>query len=803
MSTRDTWHSQRTLRLGLSVAFGLALLAGLLLTIGVARLPDVARAQGPTIRYVDCATGDDSDNDCITSAAPCATVQHAVDVAAPGDEIRLATGVYTGVQARAGVTQVVYISETVTVRGGYTTTNWATPYPITQLTTLDAQKQGRVLYVTGDISPNIEGLHITGGDALGLGGDVSDKDAGGGLYVITATATIRDNHVVSNTALVGGGMYFRNSDGTSLIDNLISGNSTPQSGSGGGLYLYNSAHIALTGNTISTNEAGPQNYGYGIGGGALFDTCPGATLNGNVVSDNRAGWGGGLRFHSSPTVTLIANTIDGNVADYGGPWRKHYGGILLLSSDNATLIGNAISGNRAANDCGGVCFETSHNAVLSGNVIISNTRGRDYDGYGVGVYLHDSQNASLVGNTISHNTAHDLDEPGTIRGGGLCIRHSSAELISNTISSNGATRGGGLHVAANSIVTLTSNKITGNAVYHACGAWCGGPKGTGGGLHLSDSTAILTNTLIADNQVETAGGGLYLERSTITLTNSIVADNQITLTGQITGTGSGLYVAGSSARLLHPTIARNSGGDGSGVYITGTAGTTSTVAMTNTILVSHTVGITVAAGNTATLTATLWGTGTWANLADWGGAGTVITGTINIWDQPAFVDPDRGDYHIGPNSAAIDAGEHAGVTVDIDGESRLAGTAPDIGADEYYHPALDVAKQADPDPVRAGAPLTYTIRVTNTGNVTLTATITDVLPQHVTPDDVRIWPAVIPAPNGVWVQQIVVTAEMGYSGTLTNVVRATTDQGATGVYTKTSTVVGYRIYLPVILKNSG
>jgi uncharacterized repeat protein (TIGR01451 family) len=800
MSTRNIWHNRPTLRLGLALACGLALLTGLLLAIGLARTPDVARAKGPTIRYVDCATGDDSDNDCLTSAAPCATVQHAVDAAAPGDEIRVATGIYTGVQARAGVTQVVYISETVTVRGGYTTTNWATPYPITQPTTLDAQKQGRVLYITGDISITISGLRITGGDALGLGGDVSDKDAGGGLYVITATATIRDNHVVSNTALVGGGMYFRNSDGTSLIDNLISGNSTPQSGSGGGLYFNNSAHITLTGNTISTNEAGPRNNGFGIGGGALFDTCPSATLNGNVVSDNRAGWGGGLRFHSSPTVTLIANTIDGNVADYAGPWRKHYGGILLLSSDNATLIGNTISGNRAANDCGGVCLDSSHNAVLTGNLIISNTRGSWYDGYGAGACLRKSKNVRLVDNVIVSNTGSHMDRPGTILGGGLYIGNSSVTLVANKISSNGATRGGGLHVAANSIVTLTSNTITGNAVYDSCGAWCDGPKGTGGGLHLSDSTATLSNTLIANNQVEIAGGGLYVERSAITLTNSIVADNQITLTGQITGTGSGLYIAGSSARLLHPTIARNGGGDGSGLHITGTA---STVAMANTILVSHTVGITVAAGNTATLTATLWGTGTWANLADWGGVGTVVTGTINLWDDPDFVDPDRGDYHIGPNSAAIDAGEPAGVTVDIDGEPRSAGTAPDLGADEYYHPALDVAKQAHPDQVQAGASLTYTIRVTNTGNVTLTATITDVLPTHVTPDDVRTWPALIPAPGGVWVQQIVVTAEMGYSGTLTNVVWVTTGQGATGVYVETSTAVGYRIYLPVILKNSG
>ena len=114
------------------------------------------------------------------------------------------------------------------------------------------------------------------------------------------------------------------------------------------------------------------------------------------------------------------------------------------------------------------------------------------------------------------------------------------------------------------------------------------------------------------------------------------------------------------------------------------------MALTNTILVSHTVGITVAAGNTATLTATLWGTGTWGNDTDWDGAGTIITGTVNLSGTPAFVDPDAGNYHILSNSAAIDAGVDAGITTDIDGNPRPRDgdcdsiAVVDIGAVEYY-----------------------------------------------------------------------------------------------------------------------
>jgi hypothetical protein len=107
--------------------------------------------------------------------------------------------------------------------------------------------------------------------------------------------------------------------------------------------------------------------------------------------------------------------------------------------------------------------------------------------------------------------------------------------------------------------------------------------------------------------------------------------------------------------------------------------------MTNTILVSHTVGIQVASGATATLDCTLWGAGDWANEDDWQVDGTLITDTLacNMWREPDFVDPDGGDYHIGSGSAAIDAGVDAGVTVDIDGDSRIDYAPPDIGADEF------------------------------------------------------------------------------------------------------------------------
>jgi len=246
-------------------------------------------------------------------------------------------------------------------------------------------------------------------------------------------------------------------------------------------------------------------------------------------------------------------------------------------------------------------------------------------------------------------------------------------------------------------------------------------------------------------------------------------------------------VADSSAYLLHTTIAGNSGGDGSGsgINVTEHHGTYSTVALTNTILASHTVGITVTSGNTVTVNGILWySTPTTISQA----AGASVTVLNEYLGDPVFLNPDVGDYHIGPGSAALDRGVDAGVAVDIDGESRPVGARCDLGADEFPA-ALEVSKWASPDPVQAGQQLTYGLHVTNTGHVTLHTTVTDVLPAHVTPGGPLIWTPIITAPNGDWTQTVVVTVDMDYTGPLTNVVTVTTDEGATGSYTTTSTAV--------------
>jgi len=596
------------------------------------------------------------------------TVQTAVDLSSPGDVVKVA-GYCPLVNNRGGTVQAVYLSKTLTLRGGYTTTDWVNPDPVDNPTTLDAQGKGRVLFITGTVAPLIEFLELTGGDATGLGGGTEDTDAGGGVYLHSAAATIGHCLVYSNAASTvgpgqGGGVYIAQAAAT-LFNNVIVTNTAGlgEDGYGGGLYLYDSDDATLTSNTIRGNAA----LGTGGGGG------PAASIRGIAGPVALGGgYGGGIYLDGSD-ATLVDNDVEGNIAGLIGV-NGSGGGLYLLNSA-AVLTSNWIMTNTASledGEGGGLALRFSA-ATLVSNTVQGNLASDGWNGWGGGLRLDDSP-ATLISNTIVSNSATlGGSGLGNGYGGGLHLHRSDATLIGNRIAANNAGdriwgEGGGVFLEGGAPY-LRSNTIAGNRA-------CRWGDGRGGGLALTGSeatleaNAVVSNTAALSPTARGEGGGIALWCSQpFTLTNNLFADNQA-------AQGSGLWsYCGewglTSGHLVHNTIANNHNGEG--VFV----GPFTTLAFTNTILAGHTTAITVTTGSTATLQATLW----WNNEANVGGGGTVYTMT-DVYGDPLFADPATWDYHIAGDSAALDAGVDAGVITDFDGEPRPSGSAYDIGADE-------------------------------------------------------------------------------------------------------------------------
>ncbi|MBN1317229.1 MAG: right-handed parallel beta-helix repeat-containing protein, partial [Anaerolineales bacterium] len=271
--------------------------------------------------------------------------QAAVDASASTTDLVKVAGYCRGVNAYGGLAQAVYISKTLTIQGGYTLTNWTESDPVANLTTLDAEGLGRVLYVTDTpdnpgqpITPTIMGLILTGGDAAGLNGGPSGEDAGGGVYVITATVTLSSNLIHDNAATFGGGVGMARSAGL-LAGNQVFNN---QGVYGGGIALGDSDGAVLSSNTVYSNTV------FESGGGIALGLTDDTMIEGNVIYGNRANeYGGGGVFAESNNVSLIGNTIRDNIA---AVYSDGYGGGLAFYSgcQDALMQDNLIENNTAS-----------------------------------------------------------------------------------------------------------------------------------------------------------------------------------------------------------------------------------------------------------------------------------------------------------------------------------------------------------------------------------------------------------------------------------------------------------------------
>ena len=290
-----------------------------------------------------CFTEYTGDNATDFSSVDAQAVQDAIDAATAGDEV-LVAGYCLGVQSRAGMDQTAYIDKELTLRGGYTVTNWLTSDPVANPTTLDADGLGRVVVITDTVA-TVENLQITNADINTGGGGIFD-DSGGGIFAAASTATISNSLIYENFAAEGGGGLF-NLNGVVLVySSVFEYNSAPIGGGIGSAGVDGAAALTVTGASL-------VQYNVAFGGGGLFNQDGALYVADSIIQFNEgdAGGGGILSYWSGGTLTSTLVVTDGTQINENFTFGE--GGGILNDVGVATVTGSSLYANEADSGGGG------------------------------------------------------------------------------------------------------------------------------------------------------------------------------------------------------------------------------------------------------------------------------------------------------------------------------------------------------------------------------------------------------------------------------------------------------------------
>ena len=331
------------------------------------------------------------------------------------------------------------------------------------------------------------------------------------------------------------GFNFHNSEGEDsilwgfTITNGYANGFTMVTGSGGGI-LCNLSSPKIENNIIVGNTSN-------FYGGGISCVAVSSTINQNVISeDYGSSHGGGIHckdLDCTPRITL--NTIINNVTGEGGG--------IFCDESNPTISNNLISQNIAGRGGGILCRYTS-NPLIINNIISNNTATSGSDGGG-GIYVYNSS-PKIINNHIIRNIS--------FRGGGIYFRYSSLYIKNNIIWKNtSASYGGGIACYEQSSFNIISNIISQNEASE------------GGGIYSErrlTPKSFIKNNLICENLADFGGGIYCLWNSSPEISNNTIYRNSAT------SHGGGIYCKRNASPVIHNTIFwDNDGLTGNEIYL--------------------------------------------------------------------------------------------------------------------------------------------------------------------------------------------------------------------------------------------
>lgn len=338
-----------------------------------------------------------------TQAQPC-DLQTALGTASDDDTIYIAGGIYT-----SSGEAVVTVTQSFKLYGGWdgTTTTPVVRDPDAYATTLNGEDMRRVVNISGNISPTIDGLIITGGKA----------PDGGGIYINDASPIIQNNIITANRTITsvfddgrGGGIFIDGSSKAIIAQNRILSNT---SGYGGGIFHDGNTIITITANQIVDNIASHR------GGGIQIERPP-DTVRANIISDNTAVNDGGGMIIWAAAPHVEANRFTGNSANFGGAISMGnnatpslYNNLLIsnsqdgiyIESSSPVFVNNTIVGNAMPNSGDGIRLQSNIGCIppycstgnFSNNIIVNYEVGI----YGTGVITPVIDYNDVWGNTTT------------------------------------------------------------------------------------------------------------------------------------------------------------------------------------------------------------------------------------------------------------------------------------------------------------------------------------------------------------------------------------------------------------------